>query len=56
LGPSPVRTTPTTRSTVSPSQTREFIGASLSAEIDEQLAVFATHGVDLGLLPWDCCS
>jgi|GEM_PF-4665360 hypothetical protein len=35
LGPSPARTTPTTRSTVSPSQAREFIGTPLSAEIDE---------------------
>ena len=31
LGPSPARTTPTTRSTVSPSQTREFIGAPYAA-------------------------
>lgn len=31
LGPSPARTTPTTRSTVSPSQTREFIGTPYAA-------------------------
>ena len=37
LGPSPARTTPTTRSTVSPSQTREFTGTPLS--VQDQLAV-----------------
>jgi hypothetical protein len=31
LGPSPARTTPTTRSTVSPSQAKEFIGTPYAA-------------------------
>jgi hypothetical protein len=31
LGPSPARTTPTTRSTVSPSQRREFMGTPYAA-------------------------